>query len=382
MHPRPDFDPGFSTVAMREIWSTERRIRRLCDAEAALAAACAEVGLAPETAARAIRSSCDGFAADAVALFEDGWHAGTPLLPLLDGIRRRLEPDAARFLHFGATSQDIIDTAQVLHMRDGLVSLRASLRRIAQGLAALTERHRGDWVLARTLLRPAVPMRFGVRGARWLDPVLGHIEDIAAALPRLAVQLGGPVGDLSPFGDSGDAVVAAFARALGLAAPRMPWHTDRRPMLECASLVERTSGTAATIATDLLLLSQPEIGEVQIATGTSSSIPHKKNAIGAVRAVAAAQACHGIAAIITGAPPHELERAAGSWQAEWFALPLVFHTASAAVESAAKCVDTVTFDAARAAKNVGAMPLPDPAPGDRLVERVLERYRSLPEPLP
>jgi 3-carboxy-cis,cis-muconate cycloisomerase len=131
------------------------------------------------------------------------------------------------------------------------------------------------------------------------------------------------------------------------------------------------------VASDLLLLSQHEIGELRLPAGGSSSMPHKKNAMVAVRALAAARACHGVASVVTGAPPHELERAAGSWQSEWFALPMVFHTAAAALDSTREAVSAMEFDARRAAENLGGVSLPNPAQADRLVALVVERHRRL-----
>jgi 3-carboxy-cis,cis-muconate cycloisomerase len=185
------------------------------------------------------------------------------------------------------------------------------------------------------------------------------------------------VGDLTPFGDCFDTVVHALAEELRLAAPPIPWHTDRGPVLRVTNLVERTVTASARIAADLMLLAQPEIGEVQLPSGGSSSMPHKRNPMLAVRALAAARACHGVATVITGAPPHELERAAGSWHAEWFAVPLVFHTASAVLSATRDAVFGVTFNATRALTNIPTATYRDFSGSDRLVARVLERRLRL-----
>src|SRR5262249_28278113 len=155
-----------------------------------------------------------------------------------------------------------------------------------------------------------------------LVPVLDLLDQTTAAAAGLPVQLGGPVGDGSPFGKAATTVVHAFAQELSLSAPASAWHSDRRPVLSAAALVDQIARHAATIAAALVVLSQSEIGEVRLPAGRSSSMPHKANAISAVHALAAARCCHGVMTILTAAHPHELERAAGSWHAEWFALPL------------------------------------------------------------
>lgn len=377
MNARPDFDPGFSTPAMQSIWSAEARVRRFCDVEAALARATASARLVPESAARSVEHACTTLDIDAVRLLDEGWSAGSPIIVLLAQLRTRLDATEASFLNYGATSQDVIDTATMLQMRDALGVLSAFIRELADGLASLIERHPTDWVMGRTLMRPALPIRFASRVARWLEPMLESLEAFDTARAHLPVQLGGPVGDLTSFGDAADTVVNAFAHDLGLSVPRIPWHTDRGPVRATLSLVERAVSTAATLAADLVLLSQPELGEIRLPGGGSSSMPHKENPMSAVRALAAARACHGVAAIVAAAPPHELERAAGSLQAEWFAVPLVFQTASAALSSVRDAVTTLTFDNERAAKHLGGATLPDPRAADRLVARVVERHRRL-----
>jgi 3-carboxy-cis,cis-muconate cycloisomerase len=372
-----DFDPGFSTEAARRIWSAEARVRRFCEVEVALGHACADAGLVPKKAAGEIERAAAALSIDASELLAEGWQAGTPVVVLLRHLRAALGPAEAAFLHFGATSQDIIDTATMLQARDALADMARTLEAISDALARAIERHPRDWVIGRTLMQPAVPMRFAWRVARWLEPMLEHLEATRAAAVALPVQLGGPVGDSSTFGEAGPLVVEAFAKRLGLVVPTISWHTDRRPITSLASHGARSAGLAATVASDLLLLSQHEIGELRLPAGGSSSMPHKKNAMVAVRALAAARACHGVASVVTGAPPHELERAAGSWQSEWFALPMVFHTAAAALDSTREAVSAMEFDARRAAENLGGVSLPNPAQADRLVALVVERHRRL-----
>jgi len=374
MQKLPDFDPGFSTPRMTELWSGEAKIRRWCEAETALAHAAASVGLIPQESATAIEASCVSLAIEPAFLLDAGWTAGTPILVLLTILRQTLPPGTAQHLHFGATSQDIIDTGSMLQARDSLVELGRLLEAMADGLASAIEKHPHDFIIGRTLMQPALPTRFAWRVAGWLDPVLDVLEQIAAA--RLPVQLGGPVGDLAPFGESASKVVDAFATRLGLSSPHIPWHADRRPIVSSVALADRAASVAEKIAADLILLSQKELAELRIPAGGSSSMPHKQNAMLAVHAVAAARACHGVSSIVLQAPPHELERAAGSWQAEWFALPLAFQASGAALDATRRAVCNMVFDAKRALANIDGASLPDPSAADRLVLRVVERYRQ------
>jgi 3-carboxy-cis,cis-muconate cycloisomerase len=376
----PEFDSGFSTPALSEIWTAASRVRRMCQAEAALASACARAGLVPESAARSIQRACATAIADPEALLDEGWTAGSPLIPLIARLREGLGVDDARFLHFGATSQDILDTVTVLQLRDSLGVLGLLLDEVAERLARLIEQHADDWVMARTLMQAALPIRFSVRVARWLNPIVKYIEDVVRAVNALPVQLGGPTGDLASYGPAAGAVVRAFADELHLAAPLVPWHTDRTVIVASVQLADGIASAAEAIAADLVLLSRAEIGEVRLPAGGSSAMPHKRNAIGAVHAIAAARACHGVSSIVVGAPPHELERAAGSWHAEWFAVPLCMQSAGAALRATRDALRATTFDAARARRNLDGAALPDPRGGDGLVERVLQRYRERPRP--
>jgi|HubBroStandDraft_2_1064218.scaffolds.fasta_scaffold16060_2 3-carboxy-cis,cis-muconate cycloisomerase len=372
----PDFDPGFSTARMTATWSAAARVKRMLEVEAALIEAAADAGLVPRAAVVSIQAACDEGVADPAALLAEGWKAGTPVVALLEVLRARVGADVKPYLQIGATSQDIIDTATVLMLRASFAAHCDTLGVLADALHGLMTRHSDAWVMARTLLQPALPFRFSVRVARWLDPVLDRAEEALAASGALPIQLGGPVGDLGSFGAGGEVVARRFAEILHLSVPRLAWHTDRTVVVRAVNFATGVAAASASIAADLALLAQPEIGEIRMAAGVSSSIPHKRNPHHAVRSLAAARACQGAATIVTAAHPHELERAAGSWQAEWFAVPLVMQTAAAALEAAVDAVTTATLDAERARANVGQAPQNDAASADRLVERVASRYRQ------
>jgi 3-carboxy-cis,cis-muconate cycloisomerase len=367
----PTFDPGFSTPALTAVFSAPARVARMLEVEGALAEAGAAAGVVPPEAASAIVAACAGVTVAADELLVEGWRAGTPVVPLLDIVRAGLDPTAAPWLHHGATSQDVIDTALVLQLRDALGLIDADLRTLAMDLRALIERDGATTVMARTLLQPAVPIPFGLRVARWMAPAVHGLRDLRAVRAALPVQLGGPAGDLAAYGDAAPRVVEAFAQRVGLRAPDLPWHTDRTPITTAVAAVAAVARTAATIAVDLALLAQAEVGEVRMRPGGSSSMPGKRNPIDAVRAVAAADACAGLAATVTGARPHELERAAGGWHTEWLAVPLAVQTAGAAVAAVGEAVAGAELDPARAAANLGAATTPDPAAALLLIQHVL-----------
>jgi 3-carboxy-cis,cis-muconate cycloisomerase len=370
----PTFDPGFTTSGLTATFSARARVARMLEVEAALGRAGAAAGVVPTEAADAIVEACTAYRAelaDPEEILAEGWRSGSPVIPLLERVRARLAPSTARWLHHGATSQDIVDTALVLQVQEALLLLTAELRSLALALRRLLDDEGDLVVMARTLLQPAAAMPFGLRVARWLAPVLRHIAELDDRRATLPVQLGGPVGDLAAYGDAGPAVQRELAVRLGLRAPDLPWHTDRGPITSVVAAVGAAARTAGTIAIDLALLAQAEVGELRMRPGGSSSMHGKRNPIDAVRALAAADACAGLAAIVTGGRPHELERAAGAWQVEWFAVPLVLQTAGAALAAVGEAVASVELDHGRAAANVGEAAPPPDAAARVMIERVL-----------
>ncbi len=311
----------------------------MCRFEAALARASAGRGVVPTPVAERIAVACDTAIDDPEAVLAEGWQQGTPVLPLLARLRGRLDDEAAGWLHHGATTQDVVDTAMVLQARDGLAALRTDLLALGRDLRTVAVTHRDSPTAAWTFLQPAVPTTMGRRVAGWLDAVVTHLRDLRELAVALPVQLGGPSGTLDALGADGVAVVDAVADELGLRAPVLPWHTDRTVVARMVGAVQRTARTMATIGTDLALLAHDDV--VRMRAGGSSSMPGKRNPIDATRAVAAAEACGGAASIVTRGRPHELERGVGGWHAEWVAVPLVFHTAGAAVEAIGAALATL-----------------------------------------
>lgn len=336
---RPSFDPGFTTPAMAAVYAPEARVAAMCRVEAGLAVAAADTGVIDRGVADQIVAACGKPVDDPEALLVDGWQAGTPVLPLLDVLRSRLPADVAAWVHHGATTQDVVDTAAVLQARDAVTVLHDDLTGLARSLRAHAVSHRDTPATGWTFLQPAVPTTVGMRMAGWLSPVMAHLRALVATRDALPVQLGGPSGTLDALGDHALAVVDGLAAHLDLAVPDLPWHTDRTVFADLMGCLERVGRTMATIGTDLALLAHD--GSARMRAGRSSSMPGKRNPIDAVRAVAAAEACAGIASVVTRGRPHELERGVGGWHAEWLAIPMAFQTCAAAVEGIADALTTL-----------------------------------------
>jgi len=228
--------------------------------------------------------------------------------------------------------------------------------------------------MGRTFLQNALPTTFGLRVGGWLDPTLTHLERLRATRAGLALQFGGPVGNLATLGDDGSAVVSALGARLELAVPDVPWHTDRTRVRDVVNVVEDAVASLAKVAADVALLAQSGIGEVTTRSGGSSSIPHKKNPIDSVRALAAADVCHGAAAIVRGGRPHELDRSLGSWQAEWAAIPLLFSSASGVIEATNTLLASLEVNASAMNWRAGETETP---PNTDLIDTVLARYHQL-----
>lgn len=356
VHPLAVSDPGFSTAAMDAIFSVTARVDAMCRVEAALAWAYADSGLLEPGVAAAIEAACAVSIDDPADILRKGWEVGTPLIPLLALLRGRLDDEPASVLHRGATSQDIIDSTMMLQAHGGLTALIAGVRQTAGHLAAIAAEHRGTPMAARTFLQHAGATTFGATAAGWLSMLAARITALEQLQVRLPVQLAGPLGTRSGLGEPADAITSAFAGRLGLAVPQTPWHTDRAIVADVAMAAAGVARSAAKVAIDLVLLAQTEVAEVQMRPGGSSVVPDKRNPFDAVHAIAASEACTAVAMIITAPRAPELQRAAGSWHAEWFAWPLVFQTAGATVESLQGAVESLAIDADRMGANLSRPP--------------------------
>ena len=327
----------FGTPDMAAAFSGQAHVRGMLAFEAALARAEAQAGIVPESAAEAIaaRSRLEFF--DVERLYQDAVAAGTPAIPLVRRLTELVEGEGRKFVHWGATSQDAIDTAMVLQVRDGLGLLETGLLAVGSACARLADEHRGTVMAGRTLLQQALPITFGLKAARWLGLVTRQLANLRSLRERvLVVQLGGAAGTLASLGDRGPRVVELTAQELGLGVPDLPWHAERDRVAEVAASLGILSGSIAKIAQDVVLLAQTEIGEVAEASapgkGGSSTLPQKRNPVDAVEALAAARLAIGLVPVLLNAMPQEHERAAGGWQAEWAAVPHLFCFTAGAVE--------------------------------------------------
>jgi 3-carboxy-cis,cis-muconate cycloisomerase len=341
---------------LREAVSDRAWLQGMLDAEHALARAGAAVGLVPEAAAARIGEVCRAELYDTARLAEDGRAVGNPAEPLVRELRTAVGDEAAEYVHLGATSQDIVDTAAMLVSRRAVALLLADLDRLADGCAQLARAHRSTPIAARTLLQQAVPTTFGLKAAGWLVSVFEARRRLAAVRDeRLAAQLGGAAGTLAAIGDKALEIVGLYAQDLELPEPVVPWHTNRQRIAELGAALDAAAGAAAKIGRDVTLLAQTEVGEVAEASGGgSSTLPQKRNPVRSTLAVACARLANAHAGVLLGELAHEHERAVGGWHAEWEALSgaLAFTGGSAA--AAADAVAGLEIDAERMRANLEA----------------------------
>ena len=347
--------PIFVSAEVRRATSDEAWLEALLDAEQALAAAEARVGIIPGDAARAIAAACRAEQFDLADLLEQGRGPGNPVEPLVRALREQVGGEAADFVHRGATSQDILDTAAMLVSRRTVELILGDLAGLAAAAADHAERHARSVMVARTLLQQASVTTFGYKAACWLAGALeAHAELLRVSSQRLAVQLGGAVGTLSAFGDRGTELLTAFADEIGLARPLLPWHTERSRLAELAGALQLAAGAASKIALDVALLAQTEVGEVREGVGgVSSTLPHKQNPIRSTIAIACARGVEAAVPLLhTGL--HEHERAIGAWHAEWAALSDALALTGGAVASAREVLDGLEVDTTRMRANLDA----------------------------
>jgi 3-carboxy-cis,cis-muconate cycloisomerase len=339
---------------MAEAVSDVAWLQAMLDVEAALAAAEARAGVIPAEAADAIRDACRADRFDLERLGEEAAAAASAVVPLARHLTAAVAGEAAHFVHWGATSQDVIDSAMMLVSRRALDILLEALEALAAACAALAVRHRATLMPGRTLLQQALPITFGLKAAGWLVGVLDATDQVARVRDqRLAVQLGGASGTLASLGDRGIDVVRHLAAELGLAEPVLPWHTARARIAELGAALAIAAGTAAKIAVDIALLMQTEVAEVSEGTpGGSSAMPQKRNPVGSIEVDACFRGVEAQVGVLLGAMRCEHERAAGAWQAEWPALSEAFRLAGGACGRARQVVEQLTVDEARMRANL------------------------------
>jgi 3-carboxy-cis,cis-muconate cycloisomerase len=358
----PLLAPMLSSAAMRGVCDDAAYLQHMLDFEAALAHAEAGAGVVPKTAVAPIAAACRAERFDLAELAEAATRSGNLAIPLVKALTAEVakaDPDAARYVHWGATSQDVIDTATMLGLRAAINALLHDLDRAIAGFAKLARQHRETATVARTWLQHALPMPFGLKLAEYAAAL--HRSRIRLQRLRtggLALQFGGAAGTLAALGDKGLQVADQLASELELPLPEAPWHTHRDRIAEAASVFAILAGSCGKIARDVSLLMQTDVGEVFEPAGKgrggSSTMPHKRNPVACAAALGAAAMAPGLAATIFAAQIQEHERSAGPWHAEWPTLPTLQLVTSGALAAIVDIAEGLQVDAARMQANLDA----------------------------
>ena len=352
------FDGTFARGGAAAAVSDDAWFRALLEVEAALARAAARAGLVPTTAADAVTQACaDPSRLDLATVVAKAADAGNPVPPLVRALQDAVGDDAARAVHVGATSQDVLDTALLLLARNAIAAIDADLTAAAAAAARLAETHRDDVVMGRTLMQQALPTTFGLVAAGWTAGLDGARLRLAEVVAELPVQYGGAVGTLAASSGAGVAVRTALAEELGLLDTAAPWHTVRLPIADLAGALGAAAGVVATLAVDVVLMAQTEVGElveVSAARGGSSAMPHKNNPVAAISARACARRAPGLVATLLSAMEQEHQRSAGAWHSEWPTLTDLLATVGSAASWLVESLDSLRVDTARMAATAGA----------------------------
>jgi 3-carboxy-cis,cis-muconate cycloisomerase len=341
-----------SSALAAEAFSDLATLRHMLRFEAALAHAVAEAGLIPKKAAPVIVKACDPALYDPAALAEAARRTATLTVPVVKALTDEVEKrdaEAAGYVHWGATSQDVLDTAMVLQLGEALPPLIKDIDGIVGAFAALARRHRKTPMLGRTLLQPATPLALGQKIAGWasdLDRARRRLE--ASFKEAQVLQFGGASGSLSALGDQAELVMISLARRLHLDLPAAPWFTQRVRVAALAQDAALVVGALAKAARDIALMMQIEVGEAAEPSGPgrggSSTMPHKRNPVGAALVLSAAARAPMLAATLVAGLLQEHERALGGWQAEWPTLAALIETMGSAVQAMAEVASGLTVD--------------------------------------
>lgn len=353
------YAPLFSDPEVAEIFSDEQFVRCMLDVEAALARVQSRLDVIPAKAGEKISAAAAGLAVDIEELQAGTERAGFPVIALVEQLRKQVGGDEASYVHWGATTQDIMDTALVLQIRSSLGVIGGNLRRLIERLAALTSRYRDTLMAGRTHSQQALPIPLGLKIAGWLAPLLRHRQRMAAISERvLVVQFGGAAGTLASLGESGASVQVELARELDLGVPLTPWHTQRDNLAELAGWLALVTGGLAKMGQDIILLAQTEVAEVREtddpSRGGSSTMPQKNNPILSEGLVAAGRANASLLASMHQALVQEHERATHGWQLEWLTLPQMFALTASALKRAVFLSENLVVDEGRMRQNVAS----------------------------
>lgn len=351
------FHTIFGTDRMRAIFSDETTVQRWLDVEAALARVQARLGLIPESAAAEItrRATCSSIDLD--DLRRETERVGYPILPLVQQLARACEGDAGQYVHWGATTQDVMDTAVVLQIRDAIAAIEDDLDSLQHVLVDLAQRYRTVPMAGRTHGQQALPITFGYKMAIWLAEVHRHVARLREMRGRVLVgQFGGAAGTLASLGDRGLAVQAALMEELGLGQPIVTWHVARDGFAEITALLGLLTATLGKVANEIALLMTTEVAEVSEpfvdGRGSSSTMPQKRNPISCEVVIAIAKIVRQHVPLALDAMGQEHERGTGPWQVEWEFLPECFVLTSAALQQTSQILAGLQVDTARMRENL------------------------------
>lgn len=354
------FDAYFTARDMRDVFCDQGRVQAMLDFEAALARAEARVGLIPADAVESIENACRAGLFDFAALGEAIATAGNSAIPLVKALGKQIavtDAEAERYVHLGATSQDVMDSGLVLQLRQALELIERELAQLADALAIQAQRHAATPLAGRTWLQHATPVTLGMKIAGWLGAITRSRQRLRELKPRLLVlQFGGASGTLAALGEQALPIAQALAEELHLTLPEQPWHTQRDRIVEFGAVLGLIAGSLGKFGRDISLLMQTEAAEVfepsAPGKGGSSTMPHKRNPVGAAVLIGAATRVPGLVSTLFSAMPQEHERSLGLWHAEWETLPEICCLVSGALQQARLLADGLEVDAARMARNL------------------------------
>jgi 3-carboxy-cis,cis-muconate cycloisomerase len=363
MNQRPGnqlFDAYFTARDMREVFCDQGRVQAMLDFEAALARAEARVGLIPVSAVAPIEAACSAGHYDFAALGEAIATAGNSAIPLVKALGKQIaahNAEAERYVHLGATSQDVMDSGLVLQLRRALELIENDLAQLGQILATQAQRYAATPLAGRTWLQHATPVTLGMKIAGWLGAVTRTRQRLLELKPRLLVlQFGGASGTLAALGEQAMPIAQALSEELQLTLPDQPWHTQRDRVVEFGAVLGLIAGSLGKMGRDISLLMQTEAGEVfepsAPGKGGSSTMPHKRNPVGAAVLIGAATRVPGLLSTLFSAMPQEHERSLGLWHAEWETLPEICCLVSGSLQQALLIAQGLEVDAARMTRNL------------------------------
>ncbi len=310
----------------RAIFSDESLIKYFLNVEVALAKVQSEIGIIPVVAYEAIKSTVESGFLDLGAYLDRTAVVGFPIVGLVEQLSSAVPNSLGSYVHWGATTQDIMDTALMLQLKDFLDIQEAVTEKIISVLVSLAHKHRETLMIGRSQLQHGLPITFGYKVALWVSPLRKSLERLRQLrMTAVKVQFGGAVGTLASLGDKGEEVRAALASELGLAEPKISWHTSREALIEIAQVLVSLTGSLGKIGKDIILLAQTEVGAVKeshiAGRGTSSTMPQKQNPMSAQTLVVAAHNVSGQMNLLHHALLNDHERGTATWQLEWTAIP-------------------------------------------------------------